>query len=84
MFQISREYIRLKGIDYVICINRGAYLHTTKVVFLNLAEPGSSNISEDETATMQTISIDEMLDGKKATYIKMDIESSEMTALEGE
>ena len=32
---------------------------------------------------IETISIDEMLDGQRASYIKMDIEGAEMEALQG-
>lgn len=83
MFQIAKEYINLKEVDHVICINKGAYSHTTEIGFMNIAESGSSNISENGTEKIQTISIDEMLAGDKATYIKMDIEGAEMAALEG-
>lgn len=83
MFQVAKEYIKLKKIDHVNCINKGAYSHTTEIGFMNIAESGSSNISEDGKEKIQTISIDEMLAGEKATYIKMDIEGAEMAALEG-
>ena len=83
MFQVAQEYVKLKKIGNVSCINKGAFSHTTEISFLNIAESGSSNISENGTVKIQTISIDEMLAGEKATYIKMDIEGAEMAALEG-
>lgn len=83
MFQILREYIKLKKVSNVNCINKGAYSHTTEISFQNIEESGSSNINENGAAKIQTISIDEMLNGDKATYIKMDIEGAEMSALCG-
>lgn len=83
MFQVAKEYTNLKGIEHIDYINKGAYSHTTEIGFMNIAESGSSNICENGTEKIQTISIDEMLDGDKATYIKMDIEGAEMAALYG-
>lgn len=42
-----------------------------------------STISESGTTALEVDSIDNILDGKKATIIKMDIEGSEMNALYG-
>ena len=50
---------------------------------MSIAESGSSRINEKGLEKIKTISIDEMLDGDKATYIKFDIEGAEMAALEG-
>lgn len=83
MFKIAQEYIKLKKISNVICINKGAYSHTTEINFMRIAESGSSNINENGTEKILTTSIDEMLAGDKATYIKMDIEGAEMEALLG-
>lgn len=83
MFQIASEYVKLKKIENVICINKGAYSHSTELAFVNDAALGSSNISENGTDKIRTISIDDMLNGKEATYIKMDIEGVEMEALCG-
>lgn len=83
MFQVAQEYINLKKVSNVSCIKKGAYSHTAEISFQNIAESGSSNINENGTVKIQTIAIDEMLDGDKATYIKMDIEGAELAALEG-
>lgn len=83
MFQVASEYIKLKNIKNVICVNKGAYSHAAEIGFVNNAAMGSSNINESGTGKIQTISIDDMLNGEEATYIKMDIEGAEMEALHG-
>lgn len=44
---------------------------------------GGSFIGEDGTTTVQVDSIDHVLQGERADFIKMDIEGSELSALEG-
>lgn len=83
MFQIASEYVKVKKINNVICVNKGAYSHETEIAFMNDAALGSSNINENGTDKIWTTSIDGMLNGKEATYIKMDIEGAEMEALRG-
>lgn len=43
----------------------------------------SSNISDNGSSQITTTSIDKVLNGEKCTFIKMDIEGSEMEALKG-
>ena len=47
-----------------------------------MAEAGST-ISDSANEIIETISIDELLGGKRASYIKMDIEGAELQALLG-
>ena len=63
--------------------NKGAYSKNTAITFSRDIESGSSRISEDGEISIKTISIDEMLNGGEATYIKMDIEGAEKEALLG-
>ena len=83
MCKLMRDYIYLKGINNISCVNLGAYSHSTKLMFNMENASGSSCISGEGSVEIETISIDEMLDGNEATYIKMDIEGSELEALEG-
>ncbi len=83
MFSVASEYVKLKNIRNIICINKGAYSHAAEIGFVNDAVLGSSNIDQNGCEKIQTISIDEMLHGERATYIKMDIEGAEMEALFG-
>ncbi len=83
MFQVASEYIKLKNIKNVIFVNKGAYSYATEIAFVNDAALGSSNINKSGTDEIRTISIDDMLNGEKVTYIKMDIEGAEMEALCG-
>ena len=83
MQRVAKEYIKLRNIDSVTIIGKGAYSHSTTLHFTNSIESGSSYIDEMGVNKIETISIDEMLDGQRASYIKMDIEGAEMEALQG-
>lgn len=74
---------REKNSKYKNCyiIEKGAWNKSTKLRF-NMAEAGST-ISDSDNEIIETISIDELLGGKRASYIKMDIEGAELQALLG-
>lgn len=74
------ELNRLKNIEIVPC---GAYSHSGEMCFEEIPESGSSRINEKGNISIEVISIDEMLKGSQATYIKMDIEGAERAALAG-
>ena len=65
-----------------VIINKVAYDSVGKVRLYNLNGPGSfvSDIGKQE---IETIVIDDLLDEDGATYIKMNIEGSELQALQG-
>lgn len=83
LFYITKEYVRIKGLNNTSVIKKGAYSQKGVVKFQNNFESGSSNISVNGDEEIETISIDEMLAGERASYIKMDIEGAEKEALEG-
>lgn len=83
MQRVTKEYIKLKQLNAVTVIGKGAYSHSTTLRFNNSIESGSSCINEQGKARIETISIDEMLNGQRVSYIKMDIEGAEMEALNG-
>ena len=47
------------------------------------SDTSGSSISEDGSEKIETISLDEVLQGKRVTFIKMDIEGAEYNALIG-
>lgn len=55
----------------------------SKVLFMNSGDGSNSSISDAGDISIEVQSIDDVLDGEKATFIKMDIEGSEMEALRG-
>lgn len=56
----------------------------TKTLYFQASGFGSSHISNEGDTSIQVKSIDEVVDGdKKVTFIKMDIEGSELEALKG-
>lgn len=83
MCEITRETIKFKNITKALVINKGAWNTTGRISFTMDNTSGSSKIAESGTSVIQTIAIDEMLSGEKATYIKMDIEGAEYEALLG-
>ncbi len=74
MKTVAREYITLKDMKNVEFIEKGAYSESSVLSFRNIAESGSSYIDETGNSKIDTITIDEMLQFGRATYIKMDIE----------
>lgn len=67
--------------DFYI-IEKGMWSNSKKLKFFS-GKSENSHISVDGNIEIDVISIDEVLDGKPVTYIKMDIEGSEMEALIG-
>ena len=68
--------------DKMIYKNVAAYNTDSEANFFVLSGPGTfaADIGPDK---VNTVKIDSLLDGKKATYIKMNIEGAEVLALEG-
>ena len=83
MFEIMREYVRLNKIENAVFVNCGAYSSTGELKFEEDFQTGSSKISREGATLIRVTSIDDMLQGEKATFIKMDIEGAEMEALIG-
>lgn len=83
MKKVVKEYVNIKNLKSVELVEKGAYSESTVLKFKNSIDSGSSCINAEGETQIETISIDEMLNGKRASYIKMDIEGAEMEALEG-
>lgn len=83
MKSIAKEYMELKDMKNFEVIGKGAYSKSAVLNFKNIAESGSSYITETGNSTIETVSIDEMLQFNPVTYIKMDIEGAELQALLG-
>ena len=83
MYHILQGTIELSNLKNIEAVNCGAYSNSGEMHFVEDSETGSSRIADDAEKSVHVISIDEMLHGEEATYIKMDIEGSEMEALKG-
>lgn len=69
--------------NFIKIYNAAAYnTSNTSLSFFSLASPGSF-VCEQGKDIVQTLSIDDMLAGEKATFIKMNIEGCEIKALKG-
>ena len=79
---ILKEYIKIKKLHDTHVICKGAFSEAGQLYFCEGNGPGNSITSQGDNK-IEVISIDEMLQGDKATYIKMDIEGAEMAALLG-
>lgn len=65
-------------------IQAGCFSSSTTLKFDNsMNTSGAATISTAGEMEIDVVSIDEMLDGKEATFIKMDIEGVELEALKG-
>ncbi len=83
MFLLANDYVKLKGLHDTHFVQKGAYSTNTTLHFKSDYLSGSSNINNDGDITIDTVTIDEMLGGERASYIKMDIEGAEREALIG-
>ena len=72
----------LKGLKNVDLLNAGLWDETGILHFRNDGN-GASKIDDTGCAEVQVMSIDHLLKGEKATFIKMDIEGAELKALKG-
>lgn len=82
--EVSRrrmEQYKLKG----EVIEKGLWNTTSTIYFLDTQGQGSRVVEHENDANIKidVTSIDEYLEGKKVTFIKMDIEGSELQALIG-
>lgn len=83
MCEITKENMRMNGVKNVLIYEKGAYSNSGVLRFRTDSRSGSSHINKDGDVEIEVVSIDEMLDGKPATFIKMDIEGAERQALDG-
>lgn len=83
MWTIAKEMITLKEIKNAEVVKAGAFSSDGIIGFNINSSRGSSFISDNGSCEIKTISIDSMLAGQEATYIKMDIEGVELEAIKG-
>lgn len=83
MQEITRENIALMKLPRAEVIGKGAFSANTVLSFKSIADSGSSKIDDNGEESIQTITIDTLLHGTRASYIKMDIEGAELEALKG-
>lgn len=74
---------KLKCLNNCEVIQKGTWNTSQVLRFIEDGEGSRIDDTSDNVVEVETISIDEALDGKKATYIKMDIEGAEMYSLLG-
>lgn len=84
MFNICSEMMRIKKLDRVEVIKKAVYSYSTILAFDDSDYlSGSGTINGAGKKRVESISIDELAEREKITYIKMDIEGAEMDALKG-
>ncbi|MDR0516773.1 MAG: FkbM family methyltransferase [Fibromonadaceae bacterium] len=81
-FDITKKCITNKGFENVALIAKGAWSKEDILSFSNNAS-GSSKISSEGVIKVPVTSIDEMVGDDAVTFIKMDIEGTELEALKG-
>lgn len=81
-FEITRE--RLKAYSQAELFPYGAYSENTTLRFAPAeGDEGSAKISETGDVEIEVRRLDDLLGDRKVTFIKMDIEGSELAALRG-
>lgn len=87
MFEPDKEnYLRIKTLaekdNKILAFERGLWSDTTVLRFSSRVRE-TSTISDKGDVEIKVTSIDEILNGKPVTFIKLDIEGSEMEAIKG-
>lgn len=72
----------LEGLPNVEIISAGVWSETT-MLYMNSGQGDNSQISNEGTECIEVKALDDILKGEEATYIKLDVEGSEMEALRG-
>jgi len=78
----NHEKIIKRNFNNCILLQKGCYFKKATLRFQD-GETMSSKIDESGISKVDVDTIDNVLQGEKATYIKMDIEGSELAALDG-
>ncbi len=82
--KVVYERLRARNLQNHICLCKGT---SDKKEFVNFSTDGlegaGSAVDNNGSLTIENDTIDDVLDGGKATYIKMDIEGSELVSLKG-
>jgi FkbM family methyltransferase len=74
--------LKLRGFENMIAIQKGVYDKRTTLRFSGQGDTESS-LADSGGCEVEVDTVDNVLQGKKVTYIKMDIEGSELAAIEG-
>lgn len=75
--------LKNKNIDSYELIDKGVWSSAGKLGFVSTGN-SVSHVSEDEDAdSIEVVALDDVLANRKVTFIKMDIEGSELEALKG-
>ena len=72
----------MSNVERISLFNKGTY-DSEKTLYFDNVGGGASKVSEMGEVKIEVTSIDNVLAGEKATYIKMDVEGSEKAALIG-
>ena len=79
----TQKNIENCGYNKIVEVIEGAITEKSGFVNLDFRIPGSSKVSESGKTKVKAYTIDELLQDERATFIKMDIEGSELAALKG-
>ena len=83
-YKILENKVKINDYKNTEVYNYGLYNKTSTMTFDNDENnPAGGFIKESGKDTIEVISLDELLKNKKITFLKMDIEGSELEALEG-
>ncbi|WP_379138002.1 FkbM family methyltransferase [Paenibacillus sp. sgz500958] len=77
-----QEVIKRNNVDKVELFNAGVWSERD-VLHFNADESSASSFSENGSIDIDVVSLDDVLDGQYATFIKMDVEGCELEALKG-
>lgn len=81
-YEKCKKVIKQENIKNIELFNAGLW-NKKEVLHFNSEANSSSRIIENGDYNVNVISLDEVLNGEKATFIKMDIEGAELEALKG-
>lgn len=83
MCNVMEKEFKEKGFDNIVLCNCAAWDKDEELCFKKDETGSTVKSMEESDSIVRGVAIDKMVDGQNITFIKMDIEGSELRALEG-
>lgn len=81
MIQMIREYLQKNQVENVIFTPKATWSEKCELTFVK--DASASRVGEEGTVCVQAVDIDSIVGDEKVTFIKMDVEGSELQSLAG-
>ena len=81
-YEKCKSFIERNHIERIHLLQKGTF-DTERIVHFDMSGDGGASVKADGASIIETTAIDQVLNGKRATFIKMDVEGSEIESIHG-